>query len=172
MALYRLGDGKRDKNTINFAASPPTPRKKKTTTCPDTAKHNQYKNSVLWYKRCDIRTTIQSYADWKESNWLDLPGKFCRTLIIGKLVWTFVSDCFRLKLFLFHSISRILKFLKIKPCQSPHPISPDFEWMDNELFRGKKKTPCVFFSRNFLDLGKKKHGFWIWMNEWPTVFSA
>ena len=60
--VQRLGDGKRDKNTINFAASPPTPRKK-TTTSPDTTKHNQYKNSVSWYKRCDIRTTIQSYAD-------------------------------------------------------------------------------------------------------------
>ena len=51
--------------------------------------------------------------------------------------------------------------------------SPDLEWMDNELFRGKKKNTCVFFfPRNFLDLGKKKHDFWIWMNEWPTILSA
>ena len=56
-------------------------------------------------------------------------------------------------------------------CTSP---SPDLEWMANELFRGKKKKHAVFFFyRNFGDLGnKKKHGFWLWMNEWITFLSA
>ena len=37
----------------------------------------------------------------------------------------------------------------------------------------RKKTRCVFFYRNFRDLGKKKkHGFWIKMNEWMTNLSA
>ena len=48
---------------------------------------------------------------------------------------------------------------------------PDFEWMANELFLGKKKKQVVFF---FFPLrGKKKKrisGFW--MNEWAMNFSA
>ena len=47
---------------------------------------------------------------------------------------------------------------------------PDFEWMANELFLGKKKTSCIFF---FPLRGKKKKrisGFW--MNEWAMNFSA
>ena len=48
-------------------------------------------------------------------------------------------------------------------------------WMNGQWTfpRKEKKTRCFFFYRNFSDLGeKKKHDFWIWMNEWPTFLSA
>ena len=45
---------------------------------------------------------------------------------------------------------------------------PDFEWMANELFLGKKKNKLYFF---FPLRGKKRtSGFW--MNEWAMNFSA
>ena len=55
--------------------------------------------------------------------------------------------------------------------QAPHLILN--EWPMNFSAERKKNTLCFFF-RNFRDLGKKKkkHGFWIKMNEWMTNLSA
>ena len=48
--------------------------------------------------------------------------------------------------------------------------SPDLEWMDNELFRGKKKNTCVFFfPAIFLTWEKKNTIFGFeWMNDQRT----
>ena len=70
MALYRLGDGKRDKNTINFAASPPTPRKKK----PQLAQTQQNTTNIktvscgtnvaIFEQQYRVMLTEKSQTDW------------------------------------------------------------------------------------------------------------
>ena len=101
----------------------------------------------------------------RESNRLDLPGKFCRTLILGKLllVTVFVWNYFYFIVYL--DFWNFWKSSLVNPLTQPHQILN--EWTMNFSAEKKKNTLCFFFPAIFLTWEKKKSRF-LDLNEWMT----